>query len=132
MLCQFWLYNKVTLSNIYTYIHSFFNIIFHHGLSQEIGYSSLCYIVEYCCLSMLNVIVCIYYQTLSPFHSLPSFLATTSLFSMSESKKTIIKLFDPDSSHVKGKKTLNFYFSAFFHQAPHSPLHSSVEPYVYY
>ena len=41
MLWQFLLYSKVTQSCIY--IYSFSHIIFHHGLSQEIGYSCLCY-----------------------------------------------------------------------------------------
>ena len=44
MLCQFLLYSKVTQSHIY--IHSLSYIIFHYGLSQETGYSSLCYTVE--------------------------------------------------------------------------------------
>ena len=35
MLCQFWLYNTVTQPHI----------IFCHDLSQETGYSSLCYAV---------------------------------------------------------------------------------------
>ena len=56
MLCQFLLYSKVT--QLYVYI--LFNILFHYGLSQEIGYSSLCYTVGLCCLLILNVIVCIY------------------------------------------------------------------------
>ena len=37
---------------IYTFL---FYIIFHHGLSQEIGYSALCYTVGPHCLSILNV-----------------------------------------------------------------------------
>ena len=41
MLCQFLLYSKVTQS--YICIHFFSSIIFHHGLSQETGYSFLCY-----------------------------------------------------------------------------------------
>ena len=41
MLCQSLLYSKVT--QVYTYIHSFFYIIFYYGLSQEIEYSSLCF-----------------------------------------------------------------------------------------
>ena len=45
---------------LYTYIHSFKNIIFHYGLSQEIGYSSLCYTDGPCCLSILNERVWIY------------------------------------------------------------------------
>ena len=37
----------------------FFYILFLYGLSQEVGYSSLCFTVGPCCLSVLNVIVCI-------------------------------------------------------------------------
>ena len=40
--------------------HSFSYIIFHHGLSQETGYSCLCCTVGPQCLSILNVIVYIY------------------------------------------------------------------------
>ena len=40
--------------------HSFCYIIFYYGPSQEIGYSSLCYTVRPHCLSIPNVIVCIY------------------------------------------------------------------------
>ena len=40
MLCQFLLYSKVTPTHIY--IHSLSCVIFHHGLSQETGCSSLC------------------------------------------------------------------------------------------
>ena len=42
------------------YMHDFSHIILHHGLSQEIGYSSLCYTAGPHFLSILNVIVCIY------------------------------------------------------------------------
>ena len=67
----------------HTHTHSLSSIIFHHGLSQETGYSSLCYIVGSHCLSILNIIVCISNsQSLSlPF---PSPLTTTSLFCMKE------------------------------------------------
>ena len=41
MLCQFLLYSKVMQS--YIYMHSLSYIIFHNNLSQETGYSSLCY-----------------------------------------------------------------------------------------
>ena len=40
MLCQFLLQSKVIQSYICT--HSFSHTIFHHVLSQEVGYSSLC------------------------------------------------------------------------------------------
>ena len=58
MFCQSLLYSKVT--QIYTYIHSFFIFFFHNGLSQGIEYSSLCYTLGPCCLPILNVVVCIY------------------------------------------------------------------------
>ena len=41
----------------YTYI--FFQILFHYRLLQDIGYSSLCYAVGPCCLSILYPVVCI-------------------------------------------------------------------------
>ena len=43
----------------YTHLYILFYILFHYGLSREIGCSSLCYSVGPCCLSILNVIVCI-------------------------------------------------------------------------
>ena len=47
---------------IYLYTFFFFNILFHYGLSQEIGYSSMHYTAGPCCLPTLSVvlIVCIY------------------------------------------------------------------------
>ena len=42
---------------IYIYIH--YHILFHYGLSQAVEYSSLCYTVGLCCLSILHVTVCI-------------------------------------------------------------------------
>ena len=78
MLCQFLLYNRVTQPYTHTHTHSFFNIIFHRGLSQEIGYiyrllkilfhyrllqdieySSLCCTVGPYGLSILYIVVCI-------------------------------------------------------------------------
>ena len=44
----------------YTYIYILFYILFHHGLFQDIEYSSLCYTVGPCCFSILHLIVCIY------------------------------------------------------------------------
>ena len=41
---------------LYIYIHSFFfHILFHYGLSQDTKYSSLCYTVGPCCLSILYI-----------------------------------------------------------------------------
>ena len=60
---------KWVLAN-WTFLHYFFsNILFHYGLSKDIAYSSLCYTLGFCCLSILNVTACIYQsQTLSPSH----------------------------------------------------------------
>ena len=53
------------------HIETFFYVIFHYCLSQETLYSSLCYIVGPC-LSILNIIVCLYQpQTPSPSLSVP-------------------------------------------------------------
>ena len=64
-----------------------FQIFFHYGLSQNIVYSSLCYTLGPCCLSILYIIVCICpSQTPNPsLPHAPSPLATTSPFSMSVS-----------------------------------------------
>ena len=52
---------------IYIYIYmekdthtSFSYVNFHYGLSQEVSYSFLCFTVGPHCLSILNIIVCIY------------------------------------------------------------------------
>ena len=44
MLSLFVLYSKVT----HSYINFLFYILFYYGLSQDIDYSSLCYIVWGC------------------------------------------------------------------------------------
>ena len=41
------------------FFYMLFHIHFHDGLSQDIEYSSLCYIVEPCCLSILYLVACI-------------------------------------------------------------------------
>ena len=70
MFCQSLLYSKVT--QFYTYIYSFLNVLFHYGLSREIGYSYLCYTVGLCCLPILKEVVFIYQpQTPIPCPSLP-------------------------------------------------------------
>ena len=43
----------------YTRIYILFYMLFHCGLSQDIEYSSLCYTVGPCCLSILYILVCI-------------------------------------------------------------------------
>ena len=52
IMCQFLLLSKVAYICIFSF---FFCILFRHGLSQEISYSSLCYIIGLCCLPILNV-----------------------------------------------------------------------------
>ena len=79
------IYNVVLISAVQqsdsvVHIYILFHILFHYGLSQDIGYSPLCCTVGPCCLSILDIIVCI---CSSPDHpSPPQPLATTSLFSM--------------------------------------------------
>ena len=54
----------------HTYIYLLFHILFHYGLLQYIKYSSLCCIIETCCLSILYIVVRMCWsQTLNP--SLP-------------------------------------------------------------
>ena len=48
---------SVTHTHIYIYI--LFHIIFHYGLSQDIDYSSQCYTVGPCYLSILYIRVCV-------------------------------------------------------------------------
>ena len=58
------IYNVVLVSGVeqsdsVIYIHILFHILFHYGLLQDIEYSSLCYTVGPCWLSLLNIVVCI-------------------------------------------------------------------------
>ena len=64
---EVWLiYNAVLISaaqqsdSVIHVIYILFHILFHYGISQDIEYSSLCYTVGPCCLSILYIIVCIY------------------------------------------------------------------------
>ena len=73
---------------IYTHIYMyFFLIFFHFDLSQDVEYSSLCFTVGPCCLSVLYILVYICQSQTSNtslFH-LPFSFATTSIFSVCES-----------------------------------------------
>ena len=65
----------------YSVIYILFHILFHYGLSQDIEYSSLCYTVGPCCLSILYIA-----NPKLPIHpppTLPHFRAATSMFFMS-------------------------------------------------
>ena len=44
---------------------SVIHILFQYGLSQDVEYSSLCYTVGPCCLSILYIIVCILFLLVS-------------------------------------------------------------------
>ena len=46
-------------SVFYKYIYILFHILFHYALLQCTEYSSLCYTVGPCCLSILYIVVCI-------------------------------------------------------------------------
>ena len=53
------------------YFSVLFSIIFHYSLLQNIQYSSLCYTVSPCCLSILYVVLCMCYSQI-PNLSLPA------------------------------------------------------------
>ena len=80
------LISAVQQSDSVLHIYILFHILSHYGLSQDTEYSSLCYTVGPCCLSILYIIVCIC-QSQTPTPSLPTFLplGNYSLFSMSVS-----------------------------------------------
>ena len=65
-------------------MHITFSCSFSYSLSENVEYSSLCYTVGPCCLSILYVTACIC-QSQAPNPSLLHPLATTGLFSMSVS-----------------------------------------------
>ena len=57
------------ISNTYIFIYIYTHILFHYGLSQDIStfhreYSSWCYTVGLCCLSVVHVIICICWPNL--------------------------------------------------------------------
>ena len=60
-------------SDLVLNINLLFQILFHYGLLQDIDYTSLCYIVGACCLSILYIVVCVY-ESKTPNLSLPYFL----------------------------------------------------------
>ena len=87
-ISEWLIYSVVSISAIQhsdpaIHIYSFSHPIFHHVLSQESGYRSLCCTVGPHCSCILNAIVCIHQrQTPLPSHSLPpSSLGITNLFS---------------------------------------------------
>ena len=49
----------IYIIHTYIYIYILFILLSISGLSQDIEYSSLCYTVGHCCLSILYIIVCI-------------------------------------------------------------------------
>ena len=51
------LYYFLVYSRVIIYMYIFF--LFHHSLLQDIEYSSLCYTVGSCCLSILYLVTCI-------------------------------------------------------------------------
>ena len=64
-------------------IYILFHIIFHCALLEDTEYSSLCYMVEPCCLSILYIVVCISSpQTPDLFPALPPISALLLLSSL--------------------------------------------------
>ena len=52
-MCYFLLYS--TVIQLYTNVYIVFHVLSHYSLSQGIEYSSLCYIVGPCCLSIYSL-----------------------------------------------------------------------------
>uniref|UniRef100_A0A8D1LZ47 A-type potassium channel modulatory protein DPP6 n=1 Tax=Sus scrofa TaxID=9823 RepID=A0A8D1LZ47_PIG len=94
MVCQFLSYSKVT--QLYIYTRSLFYIIFHRGLSQETGHSSLCCTADLI-LSLLTV---------------PTLLLVTEDNSLSQKKKVTVedlfsedfKIHDPEAKWISDKE----------------------------
>ena len=59
LIYNFVLVSGVQQSDLLIPIYIFFQIIFHYRLLKNTEYSSLCYIVTPCCLSILCIVVCI-------------------------------------------------------------------------
>ena len=55
MFCSFLVYSEVI--QLYIYMPTLFYILFHCRLPRDVAYSSLCYIVGSCCLSVLYIVV---------------------------------------------------------------------------
>ena len=53
------IYNIILVSGIQHSDSEFLQIKTHYKLLQDNGYNSLCYTVYPCCLSILNMVVCI-------------------------------------------------------------------------
>ena len=85
---EVYIYIVVLISAIqqsdYSYIHVciLFNILFHYGLSQDVEYSSLCYTLGPCCLSILYKLVL---HLLTPTSQYIPLSNHTSVFYVSES-----------------------------------------------
>ena len=60
-------------SKVQRYIYIYFQILFPYKLSEDIDCSSLYYMVDPCCLSILYIVVCVY-ESKTPNLSLPYFL----------------------------------------------------------
>ena len=67
MLSWFQVYSKMIQLYIYIYIR--FQILFHYRFLQDIDFSSLCYIVGPCCLSLLYIVVYISEKAMAPYSS---------------------------------------------------------------
>ena len=55
----------------------FFQILFYYRLLQDIEYSSLCYIVGPCCLSTLQIVVCICYPNYIQIYIYPNIISNS-------------------------------------------------------
>ena len=92
---QLYIFNYTQIEiyvHIYIYIYILFHILFHYGLLQDMEYSSLCYTVGPCCLSVLYIVIysssvcfekcimfCIYHYSIMQYHCLKKALCSTCL-----------------------------------------------------
>ena len=89
---SFKVYNRVIqlhiniYTHMYVYIYVLFQILLHYRLSQDIEYSSMCYIVGSYCLFILHIVVCIH---LSPY---PNLTLTLSLFLIIVAAVVVVQL----------------------------------------
>ena len=63
------MYSKVI--QLYIYVYILFQILFHYRLLQDFEYSSLCYTVGPCCLSILCIVVCTVYVLINNLQNQP-------------------------------------------------------------
>ena len=122
------------------YINTFPYIIFHHGLSQETGYSSLCYTVGHHCLSILFFFFFFFFFFVShPHHmgwprrardwiSFPVLYSRTSLFIYSFFFFFFFSFLGPHPQHMESPRLARNWIGATAAGLHHSHSNTGSEP----